>query len=144
MPAPPEYYFPQNIYIITASRKKLEDLYGISLLEKTLRWTFTNLAGSISVPNGPFVSISSLKDSCGNTISSSDYKLVGDEDKVLRYPCYEDMVMTYTVGYDEVPEPLKIEIMRMVNWMFNHRDEDDKLKGYTYTTGQYSKKSWLP
>jgi uncharacterized phiE125 gp8 family phage protein len=88
---------------ITAARRTLEDLYGISLLEKTLRWTFTNLAGSIPVPNGPFVSISSLKDSCGNSISASDYKMVGDGDKILRYPCYEDMVMTYKVGYDEIP-----------------------------------------
>jgi uncharacterized phiE125 gp8 family phage protein len=124
---------------ITAARRTLEAKYGISLVEKTLRTTFTNLAGDIEIPYGPVVSVSSLKDRNGDDITTANYTLVGDEYKQLECPQYEKMQITYKVGFEEVPEDLKVEILRMVNWMFSKRDEDDKLKGFTYTTGHYSR-----
>src|SRR5689334_3438146 len=48
--------------LIISARKRLEKLYGISLVPKTFRATLTNLAGDIEIPNGPVVSITSLTD----------------------------------------------------------------------------------
>lgn len=135
--------------LITSARKKLEKLYGISLVPKTLRAVITNLAGDIEIPQGPVNTITSLKDRIGNEITT--YTVAGYTESETEYndfvqlecPNYEKMVIEYEAGYSEVPEGLKIEILRMVAWMFTNRGESDKLNGFQYSTGEYSRNSFI-
>lgn len=142
--------------LIVAARKKLEKLYGISIVEKTLRAVITNLAGDIEIPQGPIISITSLKNSEGDDI---EYTITGyTEDELeddindfvtLECPNYCKMVMVYEAGYTSVPEPLKIEILRMVAWYFTNRGDVNVrpsqygFEGFQYLTGEYNRNSWL-
>jgi uncharacterized phiE125 gp8 family phage protein len=136
--------------LIVSARKKLEKLYGISLVAKTLRAVITNLAGDIEIPQGPVISITSLKNSSGSDLTYTitgytETELEEDINDFIKLECpnNEKMVMVYEAGFTDVPHPLKIEILRMVNWMFTHRGEQDKLEGFQYTTGEYTRESWL-
>ena len=134
--------------LIVAARKKLELTYGISLVQKTLRATLTNLAGDIEIPQGPVVSITSLTNKSGAEIT--DYVISGypeQEDEYndfieLECPQYEKMVMVYTAGYQDVPEALKVEILRMVTYWFENRG-DRELKGFVFQTAEYNRNSFL-
>jgi hypothetical protein len=128
--------------LIVAARKRLEKLYGISIIPKTLRATFTNMAGDIEIPQGPVISITSLKDRYDNLIVSDNYTVVGDDFQTLESPCYEKMVMTYEAGYTDCPEELKLEIMRMVTYLFENRGDKD-MKGFVFQTGHYNRNTWL-
>lgn len=140
-------------FIVTA-RKKLEKLYGISLVIKTLRAVITNLAGDIEIPQGPVISITSLKDKSGTAIAN--YTITGytEEERevegfefndfvALECPNYEKMVMVYEAGYTDVPEALKIEILRYVTWLFTYRGDKEKQEQYQFTTNEYNRNSWL-
>lgn len=138
--------------LIVTARKKLEKLYGISLVTKTLRAVITNLAGDIEIPQGPVISITSLKDKSGTAIA--DYTITGytederDENQfndflTLEYPSCEKMVMVYEAGYTDVPEALKIEILRYVTWLFTYRGDKEKQEQYQFTTNEYNRNSWL-
>jgi hypothetical protein len=128
--------------LIVAARKRLEKLYGISIIPKTLRATFTNLAGDIEIPQGPVISITSLKDRYDNLIVSDNYTVVGDDFQTLESPCYEKMVMTYEAGYTDCPEELKIEIMRMVTYWFENRG-DKELKGFVFQTWDFNRNTFI-
>ena len=128
--------------LIVSARKRLEKLYGISIIPKTLRATITNLAGDIEIPQGPVISITSLRDRYGNLIVSDNYTVVGDDFQTLEDPCYEKMVMVYEAGYVDCPEELKIEIMRMVTYLFGNRG-DKELKGFVFQTGHYNRNTYL-
>lgn len=140
--------------LIVAARKKLEKLYGISLVPKTLRAVITNLAGDIEIPQGPVISITSLKDKSGTAIA--DYTITGytEEERevegfefndfvALECPNYEKMVMIYEAGYTDVPEALKIEILRYVTWLFTYRGDQEKISQYQFGAGEYNRKSWF-
>jgi uncharacterized phiE125 gp8 family phage protein len=143
--------------LIVTARKKLEKLYGISIVEKTLRAVITNLAGDIEIPQGPVISITSLKNSEGDDIT--DYTITGyttdelEEDindfVTLECPNQCKMVMVYEAGYVQVPEPLKVEILRMVAWYFTNRGDVSVrpslygFDGFQYLTGEYNRNSWL-
>lgn len=135
--------------LIVAARKKLEKLYGISLITKTLRAVITNQAGDIEIPDGPVQSITSLKDSSGNAIT--DYTIVGytsddeDYDDFIQLECSncDKMVIEYEAGYTDVPEGLKVEIMRYVTWLFTYRGDQEKISQYQFGAGEYNRKSWL-
>lgn len=135
--------------LIVTARRKLEKLYGITLVPKTLRAVITNLAGDIEIPDGPVQTITSLKDRSGKEIA--DYTIVGytsgeteyDDFIQLECPNCEKMVIEYEAGYSPVPDDLKVEIMRYVTWLFTYRGDQEKIEQYQFTAGQYSRKSWL-
>lgn len=134
--------------LIVSARKKLEKLYSISLVPKTLRAVLTNGAGDIEIPQGPVVSITSLTDKSGTAIT--DYTLSGypeleeDYNDFLQLECprYEKLILVYEAGYQDVPEGLKDEILRMVCYWYENR-ADKELKGFVYQTSEYNRNSWL-
>lgn len=128
--------------LIVAARKKLEKLYGISLVPKTLRATLTNLAGDIEIPCGPVTQVTEIKDRYDNVIAEDDYTLTGDDFPTIECPCYEKMKVTYEAGYEDVPEDLKIEIMRIVTYWFENRG-DKELKGFVFQTGEHNRNSFI-
>jgi uncharacterized phiE125 gp8 family phage protein len=134
--------------LIVSARKKLETMYGISIVPKTLRAVLTNQAGDIEIPQGPVSSITSLKDKSGTAIT--DYTILGYSEAEEAYndfiqlesPCYEKMVLIYEAGYDEVPEGLKDEILRMVTYWYENRG-DKELKGFVFQTSEFNRNAWL-
>jgi uncharacterized phiE125 gp8 family phage protein len=134
--------------LIVSARKKLETIYGISIVPKTLRAVLTNQAGDIEIPQGPVSSITSLKDKSGTAIT--DYTILGYSEAEEAYndfiqlecPCYEKMVLVYEAGYEEVPEGLKDEILRMVTYWYENRG-DKELKGFVFQTSEFNRNAWL-
>jgi uncharacterized phiE125 gp8 family phage protein len=135
--------------LIVSARKRIEKYYGISLVPKTLRAVITNLAGDIEIPNGPVQTITSIRDRFGNLITT--YTITGYTDDETSYddfiqlecPNYEKMVIEYEAGYTDVPEPMKIEIMRYVTWLFTYRGDQEKISQYQFGAGEYNRNSWL-
>jgi hypothetical protein len=128
--------------MITACRKRIEKEFAITLVPKTLRATITNLAGDIEIPRGPVNSILSLKDRYGSVVPVTGYKTVGDDFLQLECPRYEKMVIEYEAGYSDVPEALKLEIMRAVTYLFENRGDKD-LKGFSFSAHEYNRNTWL-
>lgn len=135
--------------LIVTARKRLEKLYRISLVPKTLRAVITNLAGDIEIPDGPVNTITEIRDRYGNLITT--YTITGyTEDETtyedfitLECPNYEKMVIEYDAGYEDVPDPLKVEIMRYVTWLYTYRGDQEKIEQYHFGAGEYNRNSWL-
>ena len=135
--------------LIVTARKRLEKLYGISLVPKTLRAVITNLAGDIEIPGGPVNTITEIRDRYGNLITT--YTITGYTDDETTYgdfitlecPNYEKMVIEYEAGYEDVPDPLKVEIMRYVTWLYTYRGDQEKIEQYQFGAGEYNRNSWL-
>lgn len=128
--------------LIVTARKKIEKFYGISIVPKTLRVIFNNSLGNIELPHGPVLEILSLKDREGTVIAEDRYTLLGEDYPTIEDPLNDRMTVEYEVGYEEVPEPIKIEIMRMVTWMFENRGNEN-VKDYQYISGEYNRNLWL-
>jgi uncharacterized phiE125 gp8 family phage protein len=128
--------------LIITARKRLEKVYGISIVTKTLRATLTNLAGDIEIPCGPLIEVTTLTDRYGTAIDEDDYTVVGDDFAQLECPRYEKMVMVYEAGYTDVPEPLKTEILRMVLYLYENRG-DKEMRGYSFGSREYNRNTWL-
>jgi uncharacterized phiE125 gp8 family phage protein len=135
--------------LIVTARKRLEKLYRISLVPKTLRAVITNLAGDIEIPDGPVNTITEIRDRYGNLITT--YTITGYTDDETTYedfitlecPNYEKMVIEYEAGYEDVPDPLKVEIMRYVTWLYTYRGDQEKIEQYHFGAGEYNRNSWL-
>lgn len=135
--------------LIVTARKRLEKLYRISLVPKTLRAVITNLAGDIEIPDGPVNTITEIRDRYGNLITT--YTITGyTEDETtyedfitLECPNYEKMVIEYEAGYEDVPDPLRVEIMRYVTWLYTYRGDQEKIEQYHFGAGEYNRNSWL-
>ena len=135
--------------LIVTARKRLEKLYRISLVPKTLRAVITNLAGDIEIPDGPVNTITEIRDRYGNLITT--YTITGYTDDETTYedfislecPNYEKMVVKYEAGYEDVPDPLKVEIMRYVTWLYTYRGDQEKIEQYQFGAGEYNRNSWL-
>lgn len=110
--------------LIRSSRELIEQKAGISILPKTIEAVITNLCGMIELPFGPVISITSLFDCETTEITSSSYRIVGNKWKYLAYPCYANMTITYETGFEVLPRPIKIDIMRLTAYMYENRGED--------------------
>jgi hypothetical protein len=53
------------------------------------------------------------------------------------------MVVKYEAGYEDVPDPLKVEIMRYVTWLYTYRGDQEKIEQYQFGAGEYNRNSWL-
>ena len=110
--------------LIRASRELIEEKAGITIVPKTREAVITNLCGMIELPYGPVISITELLDSEGTEITDEFYKIIGNKWKYLAYPCYCNMTITYEAGYEKLPRPIKIDIMRLTAYMYENRGDD--------------------
>jgi hypothetical protein len=126
----------------------LERYTGTHLTAKTLEVYFTNMIGRQELP-GPVGEITELLDSNGNEITSGSYEVVGNVWKFLKCPKYEDMTITYEAGYGNtgcpvLPEGLKLEIKRLVFYLYVNRGDDSGVQRYASQLAKpYSRKTWL-
>jgi uncharacterized phiE125 gp8 family phage protein len=130
--------------LITAARGLFEETAGISMRRKTLEAVITNLCGMIEIPYGPIVSITSLIDYEGNEITSDNYRTVGNTWKKLVYPCNKHMAITYEAGYVDLPKAMKIDLMRLVSYMYEHRGDDSAIQSFSsQLISKYSRNAWI-
>jgi hypothetical protein len=111
--------------LIKGSRELIEEKAGITIVAKTWETVLTNLCGMIEIPYGPVHDIISLVDEDGNDITSTSYKIVGNKWKYLKCPELKNMTITYTAGFDILPMPIKIDIMRVVAYLYEYRGDEE-------------------
>lgn len=129
---------------ITAARETFEKLCGVSIVTKTIVATLTNLKGRIEIPYGPVNSITSLYNSEGSEITSDNYTITGTKFKTLVSPLYEDMVLTYTAGFSDVPKALKTDILRLAGYMYLNRGNDTSVGLFASQLAKnHSRRTWL-
>lgn len=127
--------------MITACRQLMEQKSGLSLVNHTWEAVITNLCGMIEIPYGPVISITSLLDCEGTEIESEYYKIIGNKWKYLAYPCNDNMTITYEAGYSELPKAIKLDLLRLVAYMYENRG-DMTVEGFASQLARaYSRKN---
>ena len=113
--------------MIAAARRQCEDYAGLSLVERKITATLTNLNGNIYLPYGPVMEVSKVYDSSGAELTTADYKLSGVEFLQLVTPTQERLKVEYTAGYGSttwaLPGELKIAVLQQVFYLYNTRGE---------------------
>lgn len=118
--------------IIPAARQMIEQVAGISMIPKTLEAVITNLCGMIEIPYGPVTSVTTLLDDAGTAILAANYNLVGNTWKYLKDPCYKHLTITYEAGYVTLPKALKLDLLRLIAYMYENRGEDQAIEKFGF------------
>lgn len=105
--------------MITAARKKLERLCGISIVFHSWKVLFTNMAGDWELPYGPVQAFTSLKSNTDTTLTA--YTLRGFDFRHLEFPLGEKMVIQYDAGYEDCPEEISLAIKQCVAYWYENR-----------------------
>ncbi len=116
---------------IKGARQVMEEKAGISLIRKTLEAVLTNMCGMIEIPFGPVISVTSLFDSDTTEILAANYTVVGNKWKYLKYPAQKHLTITYEAGYEKLPMALKLDLMRLVAYMYENRGDDPKIEAFS-------------
>lgn len=114
--------------MIIASRKRLEEWLGISIVRHTWRVLITNLNGDVEIPMSNNWTIVSLIKYDGTVVDIDDdntHKGYGEDELYLDYPRCEKMTIEYDAGFeeDEVPEPIRLAIKRDVAYHYENRND---------------------
>jgi hypothetical protein len=131
--------------MIRAARELIEEKAGISIIAHEFEAVITNLCGRLEIPYGPIIGVTSLKDSSDTLITS--YTLVGNLWKYLKNPCQKEMTITYSAGYGDVlttplPRAIKIDIMRLVAYLYENRGDDAKIETFAFQlASKYSRRT---
>lgn len=95
--------------LITAARKRIEAICGISLVEKSLK-VLIECINRQELPYGPIKSVTTT----GLTLIGNEFKrLVGEGEHTIEY----------TSGYDPVPADLILAIKAEVLYRYEHRGD---------------------
>lgn len=142
--------------LILQARSIIEDYTGVALTGMNVCATVCNQDGRIELPYGPFISLTSIKNSNGEGIY--DYTLRGKWFKELVDPTLDYVELTYLSGYHKptenigenpspvLPPALKRAWIEQVVFMYKHRGEEESFSICNMamnTAGPYSRKSFL-
>lgn len=135
-------------FINKAARQAIEDYTGVSVKEKTITAIVRNELGSVEIPFGPVSTITSVKDDKGNVLVADDsYKVTGRQFKKLLTPTYSYLEVTYTTGYEAIPENLKLAIMHYAAYLYAQRGEKSDAESYSKSAlelaSPYKRTSWI-
>jgi hypothetical protein len=108
---------------ITAARKCVERLTGLSLVPKTCVATLINMTGFMELPYGPITNTPVFVDQYGNTIYPT---LVGYDYPQVRDPLDTITSASYNVGFasGSVPEELVVAILAQINFLYENRGDN--------------------
>ena len=124
--------------LLKAGREEAESYQNVAYCEQTLQIAPDKLSGAIVLPRPPFRELKSvtayladgtqqdvttLYDVNSNTWPA---ELILKNDSVLSGPlcAVNPLVITYTAGYDMVPEKVKQAILLYATWAWMHRGGD--------------------
>lgn len=105
--------------MITAARKKLERLCGISIVFHSWKVLFTNGAGDWELPYGPVQAFTSLKTK--DSVVLTEYTLRGFDFRHLELPLGDKMIIEYDAGYEDCPEEISLAIKQCVAHWYENR-----------------------
>ena len=129
--------------MIRAAREQIEKISASTIIHKTWQAVINNYR-KLELPRGPIQSIVSLEDVDG--VAITDYTTIGVfGDRIfLKSPNQCEMTITYTAGYDVVPASLKIDIMRLVSYMYENRGDDASIQKFASAlSGKYRREGWI-
>jgi hypothetical protein len=129
--------------IMPSAREYIEQSANVSLIPHTYEVVLTNLAGMIQLPHSPIGEITTLMDEDEDEILEDDYTVIGNNQKFLKCPRYENM----TITYETTPlngSMYKLDILRMCAFLYTNRGDIQGAKDLANSlTAAYTRKSWL-
>jgi len=131
--------------LIKSARERMEEYTGLSFIPKTWEIELTNLCGNFDIPFGPVNSIIYLKDDEGDSISTDDFDL-SFNNRILKTPTYENMLLKYEAGYTILPKGLKDAMYKEVAYRYiNRGDEnvDGLSKEAMVLAAKYKTANWI-
>lgn len=126
--------------LIRSATELIEEKAGLSLYQKTLQAVVTNLCGMVEIPYGPVISVTSVKDVDGNDLS---YSVTGNFWKYLKTPLQKEIYIIYEAGYSELPKSIKMDIMRIVAYMYENRYDEGVNNLAFRLCSKYSRKTMI-
>lgn len=105
--------------LIKACRQHLEKYTCLSFFPKTVR-VILEVRDRMELPYGPVTSITASKNSEEEALDIADVKATGIQFKSVG-PGYWDL--TYTAGYENLPNDLKQAIIQDVSWNYQNRGD---------------------
>lgn len=111
--------------LITTARQQCEDFLNISLIARTVTAYLDNSAGNIRLPYGPVKEIVSITDDSKdlNDIDEDNYELKGLLFKTLSSPSNCHVIISYTAGYDILPEHFKTAVKQQILYLYENRGD---------------------
>lgn len=125
--------------LLKSARQTVEKYCAVSLVETTRKARWEQLT-TAEIPYGP---VTAIVDESSYTIEG----LIGDFPSIVSDG--ESVVtIEYTAGYVEVPEPLKLAIMKLATDNFSQRtgisiEGARNMNDWRKTAAPFSRKSWL-
>lgn len=113
--------------LITTARVVIENYLNQSLIKRTVTAHLNNSCGNIYLPFQPFIELTSIKYSNGDTIADGGYTLAGTLFKRLEYPCIEGIEISYSAGPDDGKEISKIihtALLMQISFIYENRGDD--------------------
>lgn len=130
---------------IVQCRKLLERATGVGLVIKTMTVVIRNEAGDVDLPYAPYTSLTSVVDSEGDAIDSTNYEFI--DSRTLRTPVSEYTKVVYVTS-SQATDDIKQALMELIAFHYFHRG-DNKVtsKDYTFAlhdlAAPFKKLTWL-
>lgn len=130
--------------LITMGRELIEEMGGISIVFHTWKSFVNHSVGKQLIQYGPTINIISVKDKDGNSLT---YTTEGQGWVYLKTPYVCGLVIVHNAGYGDVltgplPKSIKIDIMRLVAYMYENRGDDAGINNFAFQlASKYSRKS---
>src|SRR5436190_18751243 len=102
--------------LITAARRMCESYTGLGFITRSIVAGINNADGGFNLPYGPLITGPDAVDTDGNTVDLT-YNLGQIEEP------YGRMVVTYTAGYETLPEDLKTALKAQILFLYENRGE---------------------
>jgi|SRR5690625_577745 len=104
--------------LISSARSKCEKIAGLCMIKSEVQGFYLNGGDKVEL----FYS-NILKDNDGKYIIDGDYDIIGDGDKKWIKTTEKELGLTYTSGFDVVPEWVKTAVMSQVAWEYENRGD---------------------
>lgn len=129
--------------VIKHARESMERYTGLSFAPKTIVAVMRNELGEVELPFGPIVSIDSVKDKDGNTVTG---EIIGRQFKRIASPISSYLEVAYTAGYETLPAPLFRAVLEEAAFRYAHRGDEENngyCKAAMELAAPYKRTSWL-
>ena len=103
--------------LIKSARQRIEHFANISLVPKRVRAFWDEVGYTLNLPFYPVREIESVVDDEGESVY---YKPKGKHK--IEVPHASDFFVTYTTGYEVLPDDLKLAVLKQVLTDYDHRE----------------------
>jgi uncharacterized phiE125 gp8 family phage protein len=116
--------------LIKAAREICEKYINHSLINRTVTAVINNTCGNTYLPYGPVKAVTSITNSGGTPLETSQYYLAGIGFKRLQWPNEDNLQIVYTAGYadNSIPSQALAGILCQVAYMYEHRGDDAEIQ----------------